>query len=263
MTVPIYHVDAFAKRSGEGNPAAICFPGGEQSSSWMQTVAAEMNLSETAFVREIQNGYELRWFTPAIEVDLCGHATLAAAHVMWTEGMVASGEPITFHTRGGVLRCRQSLEFIEMDFPATPPESVEAPEGLLSVLGIHPLFVGRSKYDKLLVVAAERVVRSLDPDFHALSRISGMRGVIVSSRSDDPAFDFVSRYFAPAAGINEDPVTGSAHCCLGPYWSAQLGKPMMTGFQASRRGGVVRVRMDGGRVVLGGTAVTVVRGELV
>lgn len=255
-------IDAFTDRPFAGNPAAVCLLDEERDADWMQTVANEMNLSETAFVRPLGNGFELRWFTPAFEVDLCGHATLASAHALWTEGDVSGGQPIRFHTKSGVLTCTRNGDFIELDFPATPAQEAEPPAGLLDALGVTPSFVGRSKFDKFVLVESEQVVRSLKPDFARLRKIS-MRGVMVTSTSDDPRFDFVSRYFAPGAGIDEDPVTGSAHCCLGPFWSERLGKTEMTAFQASARGGIVRVQVKGDRVILGGQAVTVLRGELV
>jgi predicted PhzF superfamily epimerase YddE/YHI9 len=262
MTIPIYQVDAFAEKRFEGNPAAVCLLHDDLPGEWMQSMAAEMNLSETAFVRPIDDGFELRWFTPAMEVDLCGHATLASAHVLWSEGIAPPREPIRFHTRSGVLTCRPAGNAIELDFPATPATACDPPDGLLEALDVRPAFVGRSKFDKFLVVDSEEVVRSLQPDFAALRRIADMRGLIVTSISSDPRFDFISRFFAPGAGVDEDPVTGSAHCCLGPFWGERLGKAELTGFQASKRGGVVRVRVSGDRVILGGTAVTVFRGEL-
>ena len=257
----ILQIDAFSDRPFAGNPAAVCLLEEEQDADWMQAVAAEMNLAETAFVRPLDDGFELRWFPPLIEVDLCGHATLASAHALWGEGVVSGAQPIRFHTKSGVLACMQDGDFIELDFPATPAREAEPPAGLLGALGVQPSFVGRSKFDRLVLVESEEAVRSLKPDFSRLREIS-MRGVIVTSASDDPRFDFVSRFFAPGAGIDEDPVTGSAHCCLGPFWSERLGKTEMTAFQASARGGAVRVRVNGARVLLGGKAVTVLRGEL-
>ncbi len=257
----ILTIDAFTDRPFAGNPAAVCLLDKVVDAEWMQAVASEMNLSETAFVRPLKEDFELRWFTPAIEVDLCGHATLATAHALWTEGVVDPSQPIRFHTRSGVLACTQNGNFIELDFPATPPKQSEPPEGLLEALGIRPAFVGKSKFDQFVRVESEEIVRSLQPDFAKLGIIS-MRGVIVTSVSDDPQFDFVSRFFAPAVGVNEDPVCGSAHCCLGPYWSEQLGKTEMTAIQASARGGVLRIRVAGDRVVLGGHAITVLKGEL-
>jgi PhzF family phenazine biosynthesis protein len=254
-------VDAFTDRPFAGNPAAVCLLETERDAEWMQAVAAEMNLSETAFVRPLDDDFELRWFTPAIEVELCGHATLASAHALWTEGIAKTGQPIRFHTKSGVLTCTQAGDLIELDFPATPAQVAEPPAGLLDALGVQPNYVGKSKFDKFILVESEKVLRSLKPDFTALRQMP-MRGVIVTSPSDDPQFDFFSRYFAPGAGIDEDPVTGSAHCCLGPYWSERLGKSDMTAFQASARGGIVRVRVNGDRVLLGGQAVTVMKGEL-
>jgi PhzF family phenazine biosynthesis protein len=201
-------------------------------------------------------------FTPAIEVELCGHATLASAHALWAEGVVNERQTIPFHTKSGVLTCTREGDFIELDFPATPAQEVEPPTGLLDALGVQSSFVGKSVFDLMVVVESEQVVRSLIPDFTRLKQIP-IRGISVTSQSDDPQFDFVSRYFAPAAGINEDPVTGSAHCCLGPFWGERLAKTEMTAFQAPTRGGVVGVRVAGDRVHLSGQAVTVMRGELV
>ncbi len=257
-----FQIDAFTDRPFAGNPAAVCLLEEERDAEWMQAVAAEMNLSETAFVCSLEDGFALRWFTPAIEVELCGHATLASAHALWSVGAVGSDQTIRFHTLSGILTCTQDEGFIQLDFPATPAHEAEPPTGLLDALGVLPLFAGRSKFDICIVVESEQVVRSLKPDFARLREIS-MRGVMVTSTSNDPQFDFVSRYFAPAAGIDEDPVTGSAHCCLGPLWHERLGKTEMTAFQASARGGIVRVRMNGDRVILGGRAVTVLKGELV
>ncbi len=259
----LFIVDAFTDCPFAGNPAAVCILDEERNAQWMQSVAAEMNLAETAFVRRIDDGYSLRWFTPAIEVELCGHATLASAHILWTEGLADSSLPIRFHTKSGVLTCEQNGGAIKLDFPSIPADQVDPPLGLLDALDIvEPIYVGRSKFDKIVVVDSASAVRSLSPDFGRLKKIS-MRGVIVTSVSDDPQFDFISRYFAPAAGIDEDPVTGSAHCCLTPYWSGQLGKTEMVAYQSSPRGGIVHVALRGDRVQLGGQAVTVLRGELV
>jgi PhzF family phenazine biosynthesis protein len=259
VQIRFLQVDAFATRHFAGNPAAVYFLPEARDEQWMQAVAAEMNLSETAFLLERDDGFDLRWFTPSIEVDLCGHATLASAHALWSTGMVPGEQPIRFHTRSGVLVCRRQSDCVEMDFPATPARAAEPPADLIQALGVEPTYVGRSKFDKFLVVEAESVVRALKPDFSKLREIP-MRGVMVTSLSADPEFDFVSRYFAPAAGIDEDPVTGSAHCCLGPFWSERLGKTEMTAFQASPRGGIVTVKLIDDRVILGGQASTVLDG---
>ena len=227
----------------------------------MQAVGREMNLSETAFLLEREDGFSLRWFTPAVEVDLCGHATLASAHALWEEGVARAGDTLTFHTRSGLLRAGKRGDLIELDFPATPETACDAPAGLAEALGVEPLYVGRSTFDYLVLLEDAESVRKVAPDFGALKRVSA-RGVMVTARSDQPGFDFVSRFFAPGAGIDEDPVTGSAHCCLGPFWQARLGKDEMRAFQASDRGGVLSVRVAGDRVRLGGRAVTVLRGEL-
>lgn len=256
----LFHVDAFTDRKFAGNPAAVCLLTEERGSDWMQSVASEMNLSETAFVLRRANGLQLRWFTPSTEVDLCGHATLATAHVLWAEKVV-DDQSIKFATRSGELTCVKAEGMIELDFPATPASETQPPEELLRSLNVQPLFVGQSEFDTLVVVKSPQIVRSLQPDFSVLKQIA-TRGVMVTSASDDSRYDFESRFFAPGFGIDEDPVTGSAHCCLAPYWSDRFGKLEMVGFQASKRGGEVRVRIKGDRVILGGHAVTVSRGEL-
>ncbi|MGZ5440908.1 MAG: PhzF family phenazine biosynthesis protein [Thermoanaerobaculia bacterium] len=254
----LLQIDAFTSQAFRGNPAAVCLLDRERDEAWMQDVAAEMNLSETAFLLRRDDGdYSLRWFTPAVEVALCGHATLASAHALYEEHGLGS---VRFHTKSGVLTANRVGNAIELDFPSTPEQFAEAPEGLLESLGIAaPVYVGRNKFDFIVEVASDNEVRALEPDHARLRRIP-VRGVIVTSRST--SFDFVSRFFAPGSGIDEDPVTGSAHCCLTPYWSAKLGKNEMIAYQASRRGGVVHVRLAGDRVKLSGEAVTVLRGEL-
>jgi PhzF family phenazine biosynthesis protein len=262
MTRPrLYHVDAFADRPFSGNPAAVCLLSEGQDEQWMQSVAAEMNLSETAFVLPDGPAFQLRWFTPKVEVALCGHATLASAHVLWETGRLGSESAAQFHTKSGLRSCTRTGAEIEMDFPARPASPADAPEGLTSALDATPQFVGRSAYDYLLELGSPAAVRALAPDFARLSQLP-VRGVIVTSRSDLAGIDFISRFFAPAAGVNEDPVTGSAHCTLGPYWSARLGREELVGRQVSSRGGVVKVRVAGERVFLRGAAVTVARGEL-
>jgi PhzF family phenazine biosynthesis protein len=261
MGVPITVVDAFTDQPFRGNPAAVCVLPEARSPEWMQEVAQEMNLSETAFLHRQTDGFELRWFTPTREVDLCGHATLASAHVLWEGGYLRPGQPARFSTRSGLLTAERRGESIELDFPAAPPEETAPPPDLLRALGITAKFVGRNRFDYLLEVDGENVVREMKPDFRALAKVAA-RGIIVTSHAASPRFDFVSRYFAPAAGIDEDPVTGSSHCCLGPFWKARLGKDEFVAYQASRRGGVVQVRVALPRVLLGGEAVTVLRGEL-
>ncbi len=224
----------------------------------MQRVGAEMNLSETAFLQRRDDGWSLRWFTPAMEVDLCGHATLASAHALWEEQQIAEAR---FHTRSGLLTASRNGEWIELDFPATPETKAVAPPGLLEALGANPLHVGKNKFDYIVEVASEEEVRSLEPDCARLRQIP-VRGIIVTSRSATKDYDFVSRFFAPGAGVDEDPVTGSAHCCLVPFWSARLGKTELTAYQASSRGGVLRLRLNGDRVRIAGRAVTIFRADL-
>ncbi len=261
MRVPLYQVDAFTAEVFKGNPAAICVLPGPRDERWMQDVAREMNPSETAFLNRREDGFELRWFTPAIEVELCGHATLASAHVLWEAGYLDPTSPARFHTRSGILTAGRRGDWIELDFPADPDEPASEPPGLARALGVEVKYVGKSRFDYLVEVESEEVLRNMEPDFKLLRSIPA-RGVIVTSLSNAPEYDFISRFFAPQSGVDEDPVTGSAHCCLGPFWGKRLGKSELVGFQASVRGGVVRVRMAGDRVILGGQAVTVLRGEL-
>lgn len=261
MPQSVIQVDAFAGRPFAGNPAAVCVMEGPRDEQWMRDIAMEMNLSETAFLHPEGDGYHLRWFTPAVEVALCGHATLASAHVLWETGALAADAEARFDTLSGLLTCRRDGDWIWMDFPAKPEEAAEAPEGLAQALGAEPVYVGRSQFDVLVEVASEEVVVGLTPDITALAKVKA-RGVIVTARASREGADFVSRFFAPRAGVNEDPVTGSAHCVLAPYWAAKLGRTELTGYQASRRGGHVRVRAAGDRVHLGGRAITVMRGEL-
>jgi predicted PhzF superfamily epimerase YddE/YHI9 len=264
MGIPVTVVDAFTQERFAGNPAAVCLLDAPRDAAWMQAVAREMNLSETAFLVRQDDGFGLRWFTPTVEVDLCGHATLASAHVLWESGRLAAAAPARFHTRSGWLVCTKAGDWIEMDFPATAEQRAEAPPGLLQGLGAAPAavrYVGRNQFDYLVQLDGPATVRALKPN-HAELRKLAVRGVIVTSESDAPGYDFVSRFFAPGAGIDEDPVTGSAHCTLGPFWRARLHKDEFVALQVSARGGVVRVRPRGERVLLAGQAVTVLRGEL-
>jgi PhzF family phenazine biosynthesis protein len=261
MGLPLWIVDAFTDRPFAGNPAAVCPLDRPADDGWMQQVAAEMNLSETAFLLPEADGFRLRWFTPAVEVDLCGHATLASAHVLWESGRLSPDTPARFHTRSGLLTSTRDGEAIVLDFPAEPAQPCDPPPGLAEALGIAPVSVGRNRMDYLAVYDTAEAVRSLRPDFARLATVP-VRGVIVTAPASDGRHDFVSRFFAPASGVAEDPVTGSAHCCLGPYWATKLGKADLIGYQVSRRGGVVRVGVRGERVRLSGRAVTVLRGEL-
>jgi PhzF family phenazine biosynthesis protein len=261
MTFPLFHVDAFTDRPIAGNPAAVCLLPSWKEDGWLQAVAREMNLSETALLVRHADGFNLRWFTPKVEVDLCGHATLASAHILWQQGW-ATGDEIRFSTKSGTLKAIRDGDDIELDFPLKPVAAAETPPGLLEALGVSAEYVGKNQFDYLVEVESEAVLRGMAPDFKKLATVQ-VRGIIVTSRSADPRFDFVSRFFAPAAGIDEDPVTGSAHCCLADFWRKRLGKSEFTAYQASARGGVVKVRVQGDRAFLGGRAVIVAKGELV
>jgi PhzF family phenazine biosynthesis protein len=265
-TVAIW-VDAFTSAPFAGNPAVVVLLDRLGDETWMQALAREMGVSETAFVvprsggRAPADGFDLRWFTPAVEVDFCGHATLASAHALWEEERVARGAPIRFHTRSGVLGARVRDDWIELDFPAAPAVDEPAPAELVEALSVKPSWTGRTTLgDWLIEIGDEERVRSLAPDMARVGR-AAPHGVIVTARASGD-YDFVSRFFAPALGIDEDPVTGAAHCALAGFWAERLRKNEMVGYQASARGGVVRVRAEGERVILGGQAVTVLRGEL-
>ncbi len=262
MAIRVVQVDAFTNRPFAGNPAAVCVLQQEMPEQWLKDVAREMNLSETAFLNPHDGGYNLRWLTPAVEVDLCGHATVASAHVLWEDGHLPEGKQARFYTRSGLLTADRQGEWIELNFPAKIATAAKPPAELLPALGVDAVrFVGRNAFDYLVEVDSEKTLRELAPDFTALGKL-GVRGVIVTARAEGGEYDFLSRFFAPGAGVNEDPVTGSAHTALGPYWAERLGKREFTAYQASARGGVVKVRLEGERVILGGQAVTVMTGEL-
>lgn len=262
MPQSLIQVDAFTPTAFGGNPAAVCVLTEPQPDGWMQRVAAEMNLSETAFLLPEDDGYRLRWFTPAVEVDLCGHATLASAHVLWTEGHLPTDKPARFQTRSGLLTATRSADgWITLDFPSTPTQSVEPFPDLLDALGTTSTQVCKTRFDYLIEVTTEAEVRAMTPDFGRLRSLP-VRGIIVTSRAETPPYDFVSRFFAPGSGIDEDPVTGSAHCALAPYWGDRLQKMDFLAYQASARGGEMRVCWQGDRVLLRGQAVTVMRAEL-
>ncbi len=266
MPAPLFQVDAFTDAPFSGNPAAVCVLTDARPDAWMQQVAHEMNLSETAFLRRRDDGFALRWFTPTHEVDLCGHATLASAHALWSEGHLRPDERARFHTQSGPLRAWRDAEgWIAMDFPAEPPAEVDAPPLLSDALGAEPVWVGRNRMDVLALLDAAEAVRALQPDMRMLEQIDA-RGIIVTAPAEAEGIDFVSRFFGPRVGVPEDPVTGSAHCALGPFWAKRLGQSALVGRQVSPRGGRVRVTVGApaeGRVQLGGQAVTVLRGTLV
>jgi predicted PhzF superfamily epimerase YddE/YHI9 len=258
---PLFHIDAFTSKPFSGNPAAVVLVDRMPDEHWMQSVAAEMNLSETAFVAPESDHFLLRWFTPKAEVDLCGHATLASAHALW-ESEATKSDAISFSTRSGVLRAARVENGIELDFPAEPVRQAQMPQSLTETVGGNCRYIGRNRFDHLLEVDSQRELVELRPHMPLLAQIPG-RGVIVTSPPDDPKYDFASRFFAPAVGIDEDPVTGSAHCCLGPFWGERLSKNRMLAYQASPRGGEVGVKVKGDRVGLVGRAVTIVRGQII
>ncbi len=261
MTLPIYQVNSFTSAPFKGNPAGVCLIDEQKPDVWMANVAKEMNLSETAFPLPEGDGYRLRWFTPAVEVDLCGHATLATAHILWETGRLAPDQQARFQSRSGLLTATRTPDgWIEMDFPVKLVEPSETPVGLIEALGVKPVFVGKNVFDYLVEVESEEEVRAAAPDMVRLKEIAA-RGVIVTSRASG-RYDFVSRFFAPQVGVPEDPVTGSAHSALTPYWAGKLGKNELIAYQASARGGELRLRLQGDRAIIAGQAVTVIRGQL-
>jgi PhzF family phenazine biosynthesis protein len=257
----MYLVDAFAERPFAGNPAGVCLLESWPSDDWLANVAAEMQHSETAFLVPLGESFHLRWFTPAVEVDLCGHATLASAAVLWQTGRAKPDSALAFSTRSGVLRAVRQGDRMQLDFPVKPAVPADPPPGLIGALGVEPRYVGRSAFDYLVEVDSEQSLRAVAPDFRRLRDVD-CRGVIVTAVSADQEYDFVSRFFAPAAGVDEDPVTGSAHCTLAPYWHERFGKSDFQAYQASARGGKLGVSLRGDRVQLSGTATIVLKGEL-
>lgn len=260
-TLPLFIVDAFASAPFTGNPAAVCLPDSALQDSWMQSMAMEMNLSETAYVVPQKDRFSLRWFTPLEEVDLCGHATLASAHVLWEQGIIRKSDAAVFETQSGILTCARSEEQIEMDFPAIPFKPSIQQDKLEHALGCSIVFSGKSGDDLLVEVESEEAVRSIAPRFALLAQLS-KRGVIVTSQSESDSYDIVSRFFAPRVGINEDPVTGSAHCALAPYWNSRTGKTSFTAYQASRRGGFLDIELRNTRVLLRGKAITTLSAQV-
>jgi PhzF family phenazine biosynthesis protein len=259
----LLHIDAFATEPFRGNPAAVCLLPAPREPAWMQAMAAELNLPATAFVTGAVDGaHRLRWFSPLSELTFCGHGTLATAHALWETGRLAADSTARFTTAAGALTAVRSGAWIEMDFPAAPAAAEpNVPAGLIAALGAKPRWVGRNRHDILAELDDEAAVSALAPDFVALAALP-IRGIMVTAPSAASGADFVSRFFAPSVGIPEDAVTGSAHCCLGPFWMARLGRAALVGRQLSARGGVVRVTVTGERVTLAGQAVTVARGEL-
>lgn len=261
----LVQVDAFTAVPFAGNPAAVCFLDPPRDDAWLQAVAAEMNLAETAFLWRHADGFALRWFTPTVEVPLCGHATLASAHALWESGVLDGGAEARFHTASGRLRAWRHDGWIGLDFPARPATGAAPPAAVAAALGVEPVASASTQVCEVIELATPDAVRALTPDLRALAAASPAVGVAVTSRGDGAPFDVVSRFFAPAHGIDEDPVTGAAHCALGPYWADRLGKRALLAHQASRRGGTLRVVVEPqpGRVHLFGQAITVLRGELV
>ncbi len=264
-SLEIVTVDAFASQPFTGNPAAVCYTPEPLETDLMQAIAGELNLSETAFIHPTPNGsYHLRWFTPTTEVDLCGHATMAAAHVMWERGIAPNNKSILFNTRSGVLEIDHGGELISMNFPAEPVELITSAAVVSAVehaLQMSVSACGRNRMDFMAVLENEAAIRSVSPSMPAVAALPA-RGLIVTAAADDGSqYDFISRCFYPAVGVPEDPVTGSAHCAIGPYWSAQLGRKSLRGWQASARGGEVWIDCKGDRVQIKGKAVTVLAGN--
>ncbi|MEH6444287.1 MAG: PhzF family phenazine biosynthesis isomerase [Oceanospirillaceae bacterium] len=262
MSLPLYQVNAFSEQSFDGNPAAICILDEAKSTQWMQSVAAQMNLSETAFLESKSDRYSLRWFTPTKEVDMCGHATLASAHCLWEQGYVDESESILFDTIGGELTASLRQGLIELNFPSNCATAVDKPEELVALLGIEPIFCGKFGEKYLFEVQTSQELLALNPDFGAL-KLLPERGVAITCKADQGSeYDFLSRYFAPWVGINEDPVNGSSHCALAPYWAARIEDRALVAYQASQRGGKLIVKVAGDRVKISGTARTILIGQL-
>ncbi len=261
MELKLYTVDAFTDKPFAGNPAAVCILEKELAETQMKKIAFEMNLSETAFVRKTGVVYSLRWFTPDSEVDLCGHATLATSHILWQTGLHDKSETISYETRSGILKARQVNGKIELDFPIDKEHPIDIPGVLVETLGAKPVYLGMTKWSYLAEMDSEEKVRNINPDFEKMESLEAW-GVMITARSASKDIDFVSRFFAPRKGVQEDPVTGSAHCALGPYWAKKLGKNKLKAYQASERGGYLDVNVEGERVKLLGSAVTVIEGKI-
>ncbi|MGB5635051.1 MAG: PhzF family phenazine biosynthesis protein [Waterburya sp.] len=264
MRQAIIQVDSFTNQAFRGNPAAVCVLPSPQDERWMQSVAQEMNLSETAFLTKQDQSYSLRWFTPITEVPLCGHATLASAHVLWTEGYASTGQELKFETKSGILTARYQDDWIELNFPANRSQDIPPITKLGDALGVPLKTVLYNSLGYLVEIASAQHLRQLQPNFTLLKQLPISNVIVTSKAEENSEYDFVSRFFAPGLGVDEDPVTGAAHCCLAPYWRDRLHQDQFLAYQASSRGGVVKINYDGGdRVFLLGQAVTVMRGELI
>jgi PhzF family phenazine biosynthesis protein len=257
----LYFVNAFTDQPFKGNPAAVCLLTKPKKDAWMQKVAKELNLPVTAFVKTEPEGNKLRWFTPTTEIPICGHGTLASAHILWEKGYIDKDESVSFLTKSGKVTAKLKDGWIELNFPSAPDEEIVAPPDLIKAIGVEPKYVGKYKLDYIVEVESDEIVKNLTPNIKAMALLP-VRGVIVTSRSSSTEFDFISRFFSPAQGIDEDFVTGSAHCCLGPYWKRKLNKDEFVAYQASARGGVIKVRVSDDRVLLSGQGVTVLQGDL-
>jgi PhzF family phenazine biosynthesis protein len=263
MSIEVHRIDAFTSEPFKGNPAAVCRLDGPADEGWMRNVAKEMNLSETAFFYPIDGGYHLRWFTPKAEVDLCGHATLATAYYLFENEVEPVDKPVRFNTRSGWVSAVPEGDWIVMDFPANPPQQIEEPQRLAEALGVQAIsYVGAYPKAYLVEVADDSVVRSLKPDMQRIQQFPVQKICVTASDSTGHA-DIVSRLFAPAIGIYEDPVNGNSHTALAPYWSQKLGKTELLSHYASQRGGEVRVHHEGDRVRIAGQAVTSLAGHMV
>ncbi|MFE4429128.1 PhzF family phenazine biosynthesis protein [Peribacillus butanolivorans] len=255
-------INTFTDQPFRGNPAAVCFFSEEKNTEWMQQIAKETNLPVTAFIINLhKNECSLRWFTPSIEIPICGHGTLASSFFLWGKGYAQKNKPIVYQTKSGVLTSKLVDGMVQLEFPSLIEKEAIAPDLLIKALGVVPTYVGQNKWDYLIEVQSEEIVRNLNPDIDLIAQLP-IRGIIVTSQSDSSEYDFVSRFFSPAQGLNEDYVTGSAHCCLGPYWKSKLGKNIFQAYQASERGGVIKVEVVEDIVKLSGNAVTIFEGNL-
>jgi PhzF family phenazine biosynthesis protein len=262
MNIPIHTVDAFADKPFSGNPAGVCVLDKPLDEKLMQNIALEMNLSETAFLnKQNDSSYSLRWFTPSVEVDLCGHATLASSHIIWESGREDKSSTLQFQTKSGVLKANYKNGEIELDFPAIESSQIVIPDGLVKALGVKPVSIYKTQWYYIAELDMEETLRNVSPNFDLLQTLEAW-GTIITTKASMPGYDFVSRFFAPLKGVKEDPVTGSAHCALGPYWMKKLGKNSFKAYQASARGGALGVRVEGDRVYLTGRAVTVLSGDI-